>query len=520
MFDNMRSYHMLLFLICLTYGFTLFRTRIPAWKKYVTRKIITINRSPRSAIVYIGVQQNGCLLDQRFLSFSLDTIEMKRHFRCFPLLSRKINILANALSPAYLRIGGTAQDFMTFVNDDVTTKWNNSNIKEQGEKIVSECIPKFESWRKMTPFNISVSYFEDIANFARKNGLHLIFGLNGKSRAKNNAWNERNSLKIIKLASERQYNVDWELGNEPNRYVKFGKKYIVSPSQLVKDIKKLRFYVKNSGICGPGVTQPKTKSIIYFKKFLDGHPDINTATYHQYYMPQKYSTLNRYLDPTYVDKLSKQMKLVRKLLKITNVTSPLWLGESGSSSGGGAQNLSDTFASGFLYLAKLGVASENCHRVVIRQSFYGGYYSMLNPITHDPLPDYWSAVIFKQLIGRKFLYSDNTMKKRLKTYTYCSKQNVNDIVIVAINFMGTPVKLSAAGFEHHQIEKYILTSIDGDLHSKGILLNGKVLELGNDFLIPSIHGKLSTQPVIVPKTSYAFLVVKGVSLETCFTNSS
>jgi heparanase len=64
---------------------------------------------------------------------------------------------------------------------------------------------------------------------------------------------------------------------------------------------------------------------------------------------------------------------------------PIWLGETSSSFGGGAVNLSDTYAAGFLWLDKLGIAALHGLDVVIREDLFQGNFALLNH-TMSPLP--------------------------------------------------------------------------------------------------------------------------------------
>ena len=441
-----------------------------------------------------------CFLSPRFLSFTIDIIEMKRKFRCVPLEDDIFNRLAAGISPAYLRVGGTPQDFLTFTED----------AKDYFESSQYTCQPHFENWRHLKDFNLSYYYFDQIAQFAQRNNLKLIFGLNGR---KINA-NFQDNLDVVEHSVKKGFQVDWQLGNEPIRYRKYGRNETVTGKKLAEYFNKIKLFDESSLLSGPDITHPKNKTLLYVQNFLYGHPNIEAVTYHHYFMHQSVSTMQEYINPLYLDYLDQQMTVITNTVQSINPSLNIWLGESGSSSGGGARNLSDSFVAGFLYLGTLGLAAKHCHKVVIRQSFYGGYYGMLDPITYNPLPDYWTSFIFKKLVGEKFLNSFELNNGYLRYYAFCSKDNVNDITLSYVNFQEKNVYQSFGDYRLHDVELYLLTPANGDLLSKNMLLNEKLLLLDNGHF-PTVTGFETDQPFIIPKRSYGFVKIKNVFAPVC-----
>ena len=136
----------------------------------------------------------------------------------------------------------------------------------------------------------------------------------------------------------------------------------------------------------------------------------------------------------YIQIYVQVMKRMKQTMEQTGTTKQLWLGEAGSSSGGGARNLSSTYASGFLFLGTLGLASKICHAAVIRQSLYGGYYGMIDSETHEPLPDYWTSLLFKKLVGNVSMEVHTNTNDLLVVHAYCNKENNDDVTLAVVNF--------------------------------------------------------------------------------------
>ena len=57
---------------------------------------------------------------------------------------------------------------------------------------------------------------------------------------------------------------------------------------------------------------------------------------------------------------------------------PIWAGESSTAFDHGAPNMTNTFLNGFLWLDNLGLSALNKVAVVIRQDFWGFFYSVIN----------------------------------------------------------------------------------------------------------------------------------------------
>lgn len=63
-------------------------------------------------------------------------------------------------------------------------------------------------------------------------------------------------------------------------------------------------------------------------------------------------------------------------------------GETSSAYGGGAPGYSNRFISTFIWLDKLGLAAQNGIDLVIRQSFFNGYYALIDD-DYNPAPVSW-----------------------------------------------------------------------------------------------------------------------------------
>ena len=68
-----------------------------------------------------------------------------------------------------------------------------------------------------------------------------------------------------------------------------------------------------------------------------------------YYGASENATAADFIDPSYLDKfLSYALKAKTMIKKGVTKDTPIWVGETASTYGGGAKGLSDRFAAGFL----------------------------------------------------------------------------------------------------------------------------------------------------------------------------
>eukprot|EP00256_Glycine_max_P069945 XP_025984540.1 heparanase-like protein 1 [Glycine max] len=69
----------------------------------------------------------------------------------------------------------------------------------------------------------------------------------------------------------------------------------------------------------------------------------------------------------------------------------------------GGNHVSNRFLNSFWYLDQLGIASCYSTKVYCRQTLIGGNYGLLNTTTFALNPDYYSAVLWHRLMGKKVL---------------------------------------------------------------------------------------------------------------------
>ncbi|KAK7264851.1 hypothetical protein RJT34_32464 [Clitoria ternatea] len=440
-------------------------------------------------------------------------------------LNNKILLNAvKAFSPLKIRLGGTLQDKVIYGTEDnrqlcTPFVWNSSEMFS----FTQGCLP-MRRW-------------DELNSFFQKAGAKVIFGLNalaGKSINSGSAvgpWNYANAESFIRYTVRNKYTIHgWELGNE---LCGNGIGASVAADQYASDVYTLRNIVENvyRGI------RPKPLIIApggffdanWFDKFFNKSgksPDV--VSHHIYNLGPGVDDhlTEKILDPSYLDGEANTFSSLRSIIRRSGTSAKAWVGEAGGAYNSGHHLVSDAFVYSFWYLDQLGMSAVYDTKTYCRQSLIGGNYGLLNTDTFIPNPDYYSALLWHRLMGRRVLFTTFYGTKKIRAYTHCAKES-QGITILLLNLdNSTTVQANVAlKFNkppHSTVgeparREYHLTAKDRDLHSQTVLLNGKILTVNPDGDIPPLEPLYvdSSKPIIVDPFSIVFAHIPNVVLSAC-----
>ncbi|XP_069557112.1 heparanase isoform X2 [Brachyistius frenatus] len=507
------------------------------------------NGSSPDLHLHLGLSAVFRRVDPRFLSVTVDaSLASKEKFMSL-LSSPKMRTLAKALSPAFLRFGGTRQDFMVF-NPQKTRQLDSGLPAESCDKVElpwwleerlkknwtqqQEILMREELHRKFRRIQFTELTIDLLHSFANCSGFDLIFGLNALLRTADNSWNSSNAGSLLKYCESRRYQMSWELGNEPNSYEKKAG-VRVDGYQLGLDFTHLRKMMSQSklyrgaGLYGPDVGQPKDHRTDILQGFLQSGADaVDAYTWHHYYVNGRDTSLEDFLDPEVLDTLALKTNEVLEKVKLVSPEKPVWLGETSSAYGGGAVGLSDTFVAGFMWLDKLGLAARLGLDVVMRQVLVGsGSYHLVDD-NLDPLPDYWLSVLYKRLVGPEVLkveaFSDFGRSKRVRLYLHCANKRSYSggaVVLISMNLSKKPARISVPALvSGSTVEAFVLQSDrpgEEGLYSRSVKLNGDALKMVDDKTLPALGGLRlpPSEHLQLPAFSLAFFVLVDARAAAC-----
>ena len=175
----------------------------------------------------------------------------------------------------------------------------------------------------------------------------------------------------------------------------------------------------------------------------------------------------------------------------------------------------------------LGQAAKLCQTVVMRQTIIGGKYTMLDHRNnYEPLPDYFTAVLHKKLMGKEVLSAVviNPLaipQGKLRVYAHCLKKERNlnplggGVAIIALNLDNIEVKFNVKGFETMIVDEYLLTGKNGKIDAIIMQLNGKDIQLGPVDRFPRLKPRETKQPISMPGHSYGYYVIMDADVPVC-----
>lgn len=506
-----------------------------------------------SATVFMKVDVSRALrrVDPRFLSVTIDASLASEEKFMDLLGSSKLRALARALTPAFLRFGGTRQDFMVFTPREYNWQfkvppaanlcdsvglpsWLEDSLKK--EWVQQQILLKKEDLqRKYKKVKFTEATVDQLYSFTNCSGLELIFGLNALLRSADNRWNSSNAQTLMHYCASRRYKMSWELGNEPNSYEKKAG-VRVSGLQLGEDFVHLRkimtesHFYQNSGLYGPDVGQPRDRRIDILEGFLQsGSEAVDACTWHHYYVNGRDTSLEDFLDPEILDTLALKTNEVLEKVKQASPQKRVWLGETSSAYGGGAAGLSDTFVAGFMWLDKLSLGAKLGLDIIMRQVFFGsGSYHLVDD-NLDPLPDYWLSVLYKRLVGQEVLslkaFPNFTLfHKRVRLYLHCTNRKSSKngaVTLIAMNLNHKAARVSVPpSMASSTVAAFVLQSDQSGeegLYSRSVTLNGEVLKMINDTTLPDLKGVHlpPSEHIHLSAYSLAFYVFSDIRAPAC-----
>ncbi|XP_072930730.1 heparanase-like [Epargyreus clarus] len=486
---------------------------------------VKLNIGERCFITIDQHQEALAVIPDDFLSIGIDTSEIENYEK-IDFSKPLFRELASALAPARLRLGGTMSERLIFSSENIPSV-SCTHCPANASKSTCSAVKKLCRHKFLPFFLMTGDKWAEINEFCKETGLKLLFSFNLLLRDREHEWDSHNAAELLEYSRHKGYDIDWQLGNEPNSF-RHVFNISISPKTLAQDFHKLRNLLNHYGyrkslLVGPDTTRPQPKCpycLEFMIEFLgNGSNSISVRSWHQYYLNSRTAKLEDFWNPDTFDLLEEQIQTMKSYTAKYNHI-PMWLTETSSSYGGGAPGLSNSFAGSPLWLDKLGLSAKYNITTVIRQSFFGGNYSLVDDRL-DPSPDWWISVLYKKLVGNKVLKVDCKCSRFQRMYAHCANSKyTNDttaITLFAINLELAKARFLLNGTAFHgndlDIDEYIISAPSNNRRSKIVRLNGWQLHYDSSVLEPH-HIKYGNH-ISMPPYSIGFWVIKNTSIKIC-----
>ncbi|XP_030426572.1 inactive heparanase-2 isoform X3 [Gopherus evgoodei] len=488
---------------------------------------------------------------ENFLSLQLDPSIIHDGWLDF-LSSRRLVTLARGLAPAFLRFAGKRTDFLQFQNLKNPAKSRGGPgpdyyLKNYEDDIVRSDIALDKQK------GCKIAQHPDIMlELQREKAaqMHLVLLKEQFS----------NTYSNLTLTEPNNYRT---LTGRTMNGSQLGKDYI----QLKSLLQLIRTYARTS-LSGPSIGRPRKNVIALLEGFMKvAGRTVDAVTWQHYYIDGRVAKVTDFLKTRLLDTLSDQ---IRKIQKVVNTYAPgkkIWLEGIGATSAGGTNNLSDSYAAGFLWLNTLGMLANQGIEVVMRHSFFDHGHNHLVDQNFNPLPaccdlsspvlpaaalqhlacsvtdvilrllsgDYWLSLLYKRLVGPRVLAvhvaglqreprPGRVIRDKLRIYAHCSSSHSHSyvrgsITLYIINLHRSRKKIKLVGtLRDKLVHQYLLQPHGTDgLHARSVQLNGQPLAMADDGTLPELKPRplRAGRTLVVPPLTMSFYVVKNVNALAC-----
>jgi heparanase 1 len=489
---------------------------------FVTKILFSYGQEKSQTLINLKQMQKIGSVDERYQSFNVEMCEVvggdfwipyelldsvkkssvkKKGFAALKwkidpinLYEKKIRYLAKAIGPTYVRVSGTWANAVYFQNNDEPALanppkgFNNVLTRKQWKGVIDFCAAV--DGKLITSFPISDGMFDDKGN-----------------------WKSDQVKSILSYTKQIGGEIfGAEMFNEPSHASHGNTPKGYNGDNYVKDFAAYKAFVSkeapNMKILGPGSTGeggilPDGLDIPVDKILAPSpQPKFDIFTYHYYGTVSKRcfggQDEEKAMSNEWLSKTEKGFDFYEKVRNTYMPGTPIWLTETAETACGG-NPLASTYTDSFRYLEQLGRLAKKGVQVVMHNTLARSEYALLDHDTHNPRPNYWSALLWHKFMGTE-VYEAGSLAPGVDMFAHNLKGKANGRTLLIVNAKdsSTSVNIPSEG------RLYLLTA--DVLFTKKIKLNGEDLALTSDGMLPAIKGKkVKNGGLKLPPYSIAFI---------------
>jgi hypothetical protein len=186
---------------------------------------------------------------------------------------------------------------------------------------------------------------------------------------------------------------------------------------------------------------------------------------------------------------------------------PIWLTETGGAACGGLI-WQPTFLDVFRYADTHARLAKGGLDVMFTHALISGSNGVIDEKTLEPNASYWSAVLWRKLMGRRVLDA-GANEAGLHVYAHCLRSSRGGVALLALNMKDRADTVSVTG----RASVYALTA--PELQGRAVLLNGAPLGIGKDDRLPAMTPKAASGQIELAPYSVNFIALPQAGNTAC-----
>ncbi len=412
------------------------------------------------------------------------------------LTNARLRELASALAPAYLRVSGT---------------WANTTYFADSDNIPAAPPPGFKAI-------LSRQQWREVIDFAHAVNARIVtsFAVGAGNRDAAGIWTPDQARRLLDFTRAAGGSIAAaEFMNEPNLAAIGGLPAGYDPAAYGRDFKVFHALVKQTVpemmILGPGAVNetPEAADLL-----AASGPGVDAVSYHHYGALSERcagtATPEAALSEAWLSRTDQTLAFYRTLRDRFEPGKPIWLTETAETACGG-NPWAATFTDTFRYLDQLGRLAKAGVQVVMHNTLAASDYGLLDERTLAPRPNYWGALLWRQLMGTTVLDFGVPIQKGLHVYAHCQRGMPGGVALLVINTdRNAPHSLKIANAS----ERYTLDA--ASLQDATVRLNGNTLTLGSDDRVPHLAGAPASAGMLtMAPATITFLAVPAAANAAC-----
>jgi heparanase 1 len=412
------------------------------------------------------------------------------------LSNARLRKLAAALAPAYVRVSGT---------------WANSTYFADSENPPSAPPAGFKSilthrqWRSVVDFSHAVDA-RIVTSFAISAGVRDAAG----------AWAPDQADRLLTYTSSVGGRIAAaEFMNEPDLAEMGGAPSGYDAAAYGRDFAIFHAFMKQAApetlILGPGTVG---ESALASDLIAASGPGVDVLSYHYYGTLSERcsgkSAPEAALSKQWLSGTDRALSSQKALRDKFAPGKPIWLTETADAACGGNRSAA-SFLDTFRYLDQLGRLAKAGVQIVMHNTLAASDYGLLDERTLQPRPNYWGALLWRQMMGTTVLDAGLPGPSGLHVYAHCQRGTPGGVALLLINIdRDAPhtLVLPTASV------RYTLDATN--LLDERVRLNGRPLELSVSDELPELEGAPTTASALVfEPTTITFLTVPEAGNAAC-----